>query len=264
MLRSGNHHSRHLQHSFRKHGEVAFEMRPLEIVADAGQLIAREQSWMDATSRRMLYNRSKVAGRNGKKVKPVYSVNPKTGEMQRYESTIVAAIAIHESRDALTLINKAIRKFAISGGLFWTHKKDATIEGIEAGNAAIHRKQRERMPFCVFSFDTGGTIVGEYRSVADAARDTGVSATQISSAMLSSKYRTAAGLTWSELRIPKSARSKKTKAVLQIKAGEIIQRWASCIEAANAVDGANYKGVSSAATGYTKSHRGFQWVFDKN
>jgi len=263
MLLAGNHHSKNLQRSFSKHGKLAFTMRPLEIVSDPIKLIAREQAWMDATCRKMLYNRSKTAGRAGKKIKPVYSVNPTTGEKIKYRSTVAAALAIHGSRDSLTLINKAIRNYALSGGLFWTRKQQATLEEISSRKPHDRTMRYQQLPFRVFGFHADGSLAGEYRSIADAARSTGSSQAQISAAILSSKYRTAAGLTWSELRIPKAAKSKKTKPVFQIKDGVILQRWESCAEAAAAVVGASYKGISSAATGYTKSHGGFQWVFDK-
>lgn len=47
-LRSGNHHSAKLQHSWGKHGELAFKFEILEAVLDKSQLVSREQRWIDA------------------------------------------------------------------------------------------------------------------------------------------------------------------------------------------------------------------------
>ncbi len=46
-LRQGKHHSDHLQRSWDKHGEAAFQFDVVEIVADPKQRIPREQFWMD-------------------------------------------------------------------------------------------------------------------------------------------------------------------------------------------------------------------------
>jgi group I intron endonuclease len=46
-LREGNHHSRHLQISWNKHGEEAFEFEVIEFVPDKKDTLSREQHWMD-------------------------------------------------------------------------------------------------------------------------------------------------------------------------------------------------------------------------
>jgi group I intron endonuclease len=46
-LRGGVHHCPHLQASWVKHGEAAFEFRVVQIVEDAAQLMAEEQKWLD-------------------------------------------------------------------------------------------------------------------------------------------------------------------------------------------------------------------------
>lgn len=59
-LRGGRHHSRHLQHSWRKYGEQSFEFRIIETVDDPRQLIEREQHYINALAPE--YNQSPTAG----------------------------------------------------------------------------------------------------------------------------------------------------------------------------------------------------------
>jgi group I intron endonuclease len=47
MLRTGRHHSPHLQHSWAKHGEAAFRFEVIETVESEAALLAREQHWID-------------------------------------------------------------------------------------------------------------------------------------------------------------------------------------------------------------------------
>lgn len=63
-LRCNKHPSKHLQASFSKYGEAAFEFRVLEIVAPDAQhtLIQREQYWMDLIS--PAYNKRLIAESN--------------------------------------------------------------------------------------------------------------------------------------------------------------------------------------------------------
>lgn len=63
QLRNGDHHCSHLQRSFLKHGEDAFVFVVVEMVADLGKLIEREQHWIDETKKNVrLYNSAMVAG----------------------------------------------------------------------------------------------------------------------------------------------------------------------------------------------------------
>lgn len=59
-LRSGKHHSRHLQNAWLKHGEDSFSFRMLEAVPEKEMLIKREQHYIDAL--RPEYNCSPTAG----------------------------------------------------------------------------------------------------------------------------------------------------------------------------------------------------------
>lgn len=263
LLANNQHSSIHLQRSYNKHGDSAFAMRVLEIVADKVALIEREQFWMDATKPRKLYNRSRIAGRAIPAAKPVYSINPSTREKIKYDSTIDAALSVHGRADAFGLISKAIRNRSLSAGVFWTGKKKTTLDDILTQKEKIAQKKLEDLPPSVFCFDSSGVLAGEFRSISEASEKTGTTASQIYSAIHSEKYRTAAGFTWSQMRIPKAAKSKKQKRVLQIKNGCVVKEWDSCIEAAKTLPGVNYRGISSAATGYTKSHAGYQWVFAK-
>lgn len=263
LLANGQHSSIHLQRSYNKHGDNAFVMRALEIVTDNTDLITREQFWMDATKPRKLYNRSKIAGRAVALARPVYSINPSTLKKTKYESSSKAALSAHGSEEASALINKAIRSRSLSAGVFWTSKKKTTLSDILSQKEKIAQKKLGSLPPSVFCFDSTGVLAGEFRSISEASEKTGATASQIYSAIHSEKYRTAAGFTWSQMRIPKAAKSKKQKRVLQIKDGCVVREWGSCVEAARSIPGVNYRGISSAATGYTKSHAGYQWVFAK-
>lgn len=62
-LRLGDHHSKKLQNSWKKHGESAFEFSILERVDDLEKLISREQHWIDTLCAATVgYNMSPSAG----------------------------------------------------------------------------------------------------------------------------------------------------------------------------------------------------------
>lgn len=63
MLRSGAHHSSHLQRAWDVYGASSFMVVLLEVVADAGDLKAREQIYIDATPRCERYNAASDARR---------------------------------------------------------------------------------------------------------------------------------------------------------------------------------------------------------
>lgn len=260
MLRNGDHHSIHFQNAYRKYGESVFVMRILEIVADAQALIDREQYWINFFGKSTIYNSSLVAGRSGQSLKPVYAINPKTGEKTKYSNTIEAAIQVHGRPEALCMINKACRTRNKSGGLFWTTRSKETLESITRWKS--NRKRKNGFP--VFAFNLDGSFAASFDSIADACQKLKVKDSAIRQALRSEVFRTAAGYTWSEIRIPKAFRNRKTKKVVQKKDGLTVKIWNSCREAAENLDGINHKGISSAATGYTKSHGGYQWEFAKS
>ena len=62
-LKTGNHSSPKLQASWDKHGHENFIFRPIEMVSDRNDLIAREQHWLDVTqAHRTGYNILPKAG----------------------------------------------------------------------------------------------------------------------------------------------------------------------------------------------------------
>jgi group I intron endonuclease len=64
MLTKGIHPNKHLQRAWKKNGQSAFDFRVLEVVAELGRLIEREQAWIDSTRcyvRRRGYNLSPTA-----------------------------------------------------------------------------------------------------------------------------------------------------------------------------------------------------------
>ena len=60
-LKAGTHHCKKLQNSWNKHGAECFEFSILEVVAVKGELILREQHWIDSTG---------AAGKGGYNVSP--------------------------------------------------------------------------------------------------------------------------------------------------------------------------------------------------
>src|SRR5579884_504761 len=46
-LRAGRHANQHLQAAWDKYGEAAFAFEVLEVVADAAEVLPREQDWLD-------------------------------------------------------------------------------------------------------------------------------------------------------------------------------------------------------------------------
>lgn len=62
-LRKGIHRCAHLQRAWTKYGEEAFKVDILELVPEVGQLLCREQYWMDALRKtHTLYNTCPKAG----------------------------------------------------------------------------------------------------------------------------------------------------------------------------------------------------------
>ena len=61
-LRGNKHCNRHLQRAFNKYGEDKFSMVIVETISTVGDLLPREQAWIDKYDREQLYNASLVAG----------------------------------------------------------------------------------------------------------------------------------------------------------------------------------------------------------
>jgi len=264
QLRMGEHSSRHFQNAYNKYGEDCFVMRPLEIVTQSDCLIKREQAWIDFFDWRRLYNSSKTAGKAKSHGKTVYSICPATECVKRFRDANHAAASVWGDVEKSGLINKAARKLATSGGFYWSYEACSLADVLSQKNAAAKNRDENALAK-VFALNRSGIIVAEFSSIAHAVRVTGLPSSQISSAINSGKYRTCGGLIWSRKRNPKIADSKKTKAVFQVFEDGTTKLWSSCKKAANELRhlGVNHKGISSAATGYTKSHKGFRWVFAK-
>ena len=264
QLRLGEHSSGHFQNAYNKHGEQCFVMRPLEIVADPRQLTEREQAWIDLFKWKELYNSSKKAGSARSHGRTVYSICPRTGGVEKHRDANAAALVLWGDTEKSLLINKAARRLAVSGGFYWSYSHCDLASVLSQKANAIRKKDESRM-VAVFAFTNRGELVAEFSSIAHAVRTTGLPHAQISSAINSNRYRTCGGLIWSRSRETKVAVSRKTKAVIQVFEDGTTRIWESCREAADKLKhiGVNHKGISSAATGYTKSHKGFQWVFAK-
>lgn len=111
---------------------------------------------------------------------------------------------------------------------------------------------------------SGNTLVSSFATIADAADYYHVSPGAIGNAMRGCGYRTAAGLEWSSIKTAPQKMNKKTKPVCQIESGKLVKVWESAREAAMSITGVTYRGISDAALGRSKSHRGYQWEYVKN
>lgn len=264
QLRLGEHSSSYFQNAYNKHGERCFVMRPLEIVTTRDRLMDREQAWIDSFKWRDLYNSSKTAGKAKSSGRAVYRICPQTGVVDRFQDANLAALAMWNDSGKSALINKAARRIAVSGGFYWSYSS-CSLAKVLTQKAEVKKRKDDAAVSNVFAFTKCGKRVAEFSSIAHASRKTGLSHAQISSAINSDRYRTCGGLLWSRNQEPKSVESKKTKAVIQVFNDGTTRLWGSCKEAAGELHhvGVNHKGISSAATGYTKSHKGFRWVFAK-
>jgi hypothetical protein len=228
-------------------------------------ILEREQAWIDATPERRLFNGSKIAGRPAKEACRVYFFCAKSGKCGSYPCAGDAAQELFGDSDKLYLIHKAARRRARSGGFYWSYRKSDSIETIRSDRRERKKKQEQKLPLSVFGFNAEGRLIAEFRTAKEAAEAYGVLPGSITAALNQESYRTAAGLTWSRLRVPKAIRCKKKKPVIQFRGEEVVARWSSAREAASELGqaGINHKGISGAATGYTKTHGGFRWAFAK-
>lgn len=261
LLQGDNHHSRRLQFSYNKHGPSVFEMKVIEVVSHAAFLIAREQRWIDFHGFKNTYNASPVAGGGGKQPNPVWAICPSTGETTEYESVGHAATELIGDVGKEAQIRKAAYSARKCRGLYWSFTPGCSMDTI---SETRDTKRRDSQKMNVFAFDAFGVMVGAFVTARDAARHYECSESQISLSIRLDRYRTAAGLTWSNDPVFTQTRSRKTKRVVQKQDGRIVKIWDALKDASDAIPGATLKGISSAATGYTKSHRGYQWEFARS
>jgi group I intron endonuclease len=261
MLNANKHHSRRLQASCNKHGASVFVMKVVEVVSHSVFIHAREQFWIDKHGFRNTYNSAPVAMGATRVAEAVYSIDPKTGIKKHFASAMVAASQVLGSSEKMCQVRKAIYSRRKAGGRFWTKNENETL-GAFMENKRMARNEGKRHE--VFAFTRAGQCVNSFATIADAASFYHVSESAISQAIRSEAFRTSAGLLWNNQNAPKQVVSRKTKTVVQKENGTIIAVWNSVVEAAKSVAGTNIKGISSAATGCTKSHRGYQWEFAKS
>jgi group I intron endonuclease len=264
-LESGNHHCQHLQNAFWKHGAGGFVMRPLEIVASSSLLISREQSWMDSFPSRQLYNSSLIAGVPRSQTKSVAGIHTKTGAKIVFNSATLAAIACHGSAELAGMVRKAARKNSRSAGFYWSWNTEDTLQTILQKKRSKLESSQDERPHRVFAFTLDGQLAKSFYRISDAAREIGEHHSAISNAIRHSRFRTCGGFTWSKTTTPKAAKTLKEKPVVQMSGEVVLGRWASCKLAAAELghEGVSHKGISDAANGWAKSHRGYQWGFDK-
>lgn len=260
LLNLNEHHSKKLQHSFNFHGTKQFQMRVVEYVCVPEMIYEREQFWIDRHGFKNTYNMAPMAQGTTRVPNSVYSIDPKTGHRSKYESAMSAAQDVLKCSGKRCQIRKAIYSLTKAGGLFWASDKHVTLPQLLE---VKRRKRREKLKPKVFAFNVDRQLVTSFGTIAEAAACFNVCPSQIGAAMKTDRFRTAAGLLWSDTKTPPQATSKKTKSVIQKCDGKLVAVWDSLIDAAKAIDGVNLKGISSAATGYIKSHGGYQWEFVK-
>jgi group I intron endonuclease len=261
MLDANKHHSRKLQASYRKHGASSFVMKVIEVVSHPAFIYAREQFWIDKHGFSNTYNSAPVAMGATRLAEPVYSIDPKTGIKTHFASATVAASEVLGSSEKMCQVRNAIYSRRKAGGRFWTKDKNESLGAFMENKRILKNEGKQHK---VFAFTRAGKCVNSFATIADAASFYQVSESAIGQAIRSEAFRTSAGLLWNNQNTPKQVVSRKTKTVVQKQNGTIIAVWNSLLEAVKSVAGTNIKGISSAATGYTKSHRGYQWEFAKS
>jgi len=141
----------------------------------------------------------------------------------------------------------------------WTPSSRAVAEAREA--AAPFRALAAAVP--VRQYDENGLFLSEYKSLAEAARETGADSTAIGQCCIGKKYvHTAGGFQWRYASDEAPGSLKKdwgSKVVLQYsKAGQFIKSWNSIKEAQSFL---KIHHISAAANGKRKSAGGFLWKF---
>ena len=248
MLRNGVHHSPHLQHSFDLHGEGSFSIVIVEM-CDEGQLVNREQYWIDSTEH--LYNArlDVVKGGQPKRNHPVFS---KRGGETTYFSSIDDAIdATGVSR--LRILKCLCGAQATSNGYQWSLSEVFTA------------RVRKRKTKPVFQYGKLGQFIKEFESIDAAAGSIGDTKGKINSTMVRGRKGKASlpvgGFYWSRskvdnLTIPASRKSKPVIA----QGGKFSRLYASAREAA--IDfSISYRGISDACNRRIKSSGGVVWRF---
>lgn len=236
-------------------------MRVIEILPHSEFMIPREQWWLNKQGFRKTYNSVPMVESGGHIARTIFSICAKTGLVTKYNTPQEAAEEICGTRDKASQIHKAARNMTKSRGRYWTYDETETLS-LFLTRKDIQSKIGKTKK--VFAFDSNERIVGSFTSIAEASKSTGASASQIHQSMKAVAFRTAAGLTWSGTCEPRKITTKRIKPVAQKINGITVRIWDSLTDAAQSIDTATVKGISSAATGYTKSHRGYQWEFAKN
>lgn len=110
-LRSGRHCNPHLQKSWAKHGEPAFEFSVLEQLADLDQIVEREQHWIDTlNAAKTGFNICPVAGtRRGVPHSPEHKAKISAAKMGHAVAESTKAL-IREKRAAQIITPESIAK----------------------------------------------------------------------------------------------------------------------------------------------------------
>lgn len=261
-LRLGSHHCRKLQNAYNKYGEQSLEMRIVKVVQEQ-EMLREEQRLVDFYGKSKLYNSATFIERGGYDPKPIFSVDPQTGDRVEFQSVREAVILLRLNEHAGKNIRQAAKKGRVSFGRLWSYDNLATIDSIKKHQSEFDKKKLASRPDRFFSFLPSGHIAGRYKSITHASESTGIPRALIYLAVHAKKYRTAGGMTWNDRPSPKDIQSKKTKPVFRIdKAGQLT--WFDSFAcAANQTAKASINGISSVVNGRIQTHAGYRWAFAK-
>lgn len=154
MLKRGEHHARHLQRSYSKHGKDNFVMIPLEVFSgvDKQTLIDKEQRWVNRYAARQLYNTTThITPAPVNLARPVFAISPDGAQRIRFASVFDAARVIRPNCqvNGVKFMRRAIYEHQLSKGYYWTYADDDTPRAIRARKreSKLRRKQPDQFSF---------------------------------------------------------------------------------------------------------------------
>lgn len=247
MLMAGNHHSIKLQRAFNKYGVSCFTCTNLASCDSQEDAISQEQLLLN-NNFRGLYNCSKTAGHPSPRLMP-----PIYGHSQfdvvKFRTAEQAASFY---KVGLSSIRKSLYRQRKSCGRYWTYDKAQTWDSLQP-------IAKDRF----FAFESSGRFVASFSNINDAANWCGVSVASIYQCMSpASVARTAGGFFWSKTELAPDLKCRRTKPIIQVLENGERVRWPSSRNAAKEL-GLNYKAISDALNGRSKSSGGCRWEFEQ-
>jgi group I intron endonuclease len=244
LLRRGNHHCKHLQNSWNKHGEKAFLFTILERVDKKENLIPLEQEYIDTLMPE--YNTAKKAG-STLGVPCLESTKRAVGEASRKR------IITDEYRQKMSSVKKGVP--------FTDEHKRNISEGRRAYLAAGNKNGNERT---VQQYTLDGIFVREFESVTLAEQATGLKGTHISRCARGKRGATG-GFIWkyadgsSPEYISRADLQKKSVSQYSLDM-ELVATFSSQVEAFKAT-GTRAESICMCCKGKLKTAGGYIWRY---